>query len=91
MTTSPTVNVIYLNNYKPDYKPNYQHLIAKYHGNNMVTTVVKTFVVMLVVGVVVIYLNDNTNEWQNIMGHPKCYAKLDITSRVVFRHVTLEI
>ena len=49
MTTSPTVNVIYyLNNYNPnynpDYKPNYQHVMAKYHGNNMVTTVVKTFV-----------------------------------------------
>ena len=64
MITSPTVNVIYLNNYEPDYKPNYQHLMAKYHGNNMVTTVVKTFVVMLVVGVVVIYLNDYKHDYK---------------------------
>ena len=45
MTTSPTVNFIYLNNYKPDYnpnyKPNYQHLMAQYHGNIMeITTMI---------------------------------------------------
>ena len=35
-TTSPTTNNIYLNNYKPDY----QHQMAKYHGNIMEMTTI---------------------------------------------------
>ena len=42
MTTTPTTNNIYLNDYKlnynPDYKPDYQHLMAKHHGNIMEMT-----------------------------------------------------
>ena len=52
-TTSPTVNAIYLN----DYKPNYQHLMTKYHGNNMVTTVV--------VILAVVYLNYYKNDYKH--------------------------